>query len=42
MGLFNSLADAVLHAETGKIPDTITSALGNTSLGGLAGIVSQL
>lgn len=42
MGLFNSLADAVLHAEAGKMPDTITSVLGNTSLGGLAGIVSQL
>jgi uncharacterized protein YidB (DUF937 family) len=42
MGIFSSLADAVLHAETGQMPNTITAALGNTSLGGLAGIVSQL
>ena len=42
MGIFASLVDAVEHAEMGNMPNAITRAVGNTSLGGLAGIVSQL
>jgi uncharacterized protein YidB (DUF937 family) len=42
MGIFASIVDAVAHAETGNMPNAITTAVGNTSLGGLAGIVTQL
>src|SRR6516164_4628527 len=40
MGIFDSIADAFKNPDTG--PAALTSALGKTNLGGLAGIVNQL
>lgn len=42
MGLLDSIEGALNQANAGKMPATISAALGNTNLGGLAGIVSQL
>ena len=42
MGLLDSIANALKRPGTGNMPDLLTTALANTNVGGLAGIVGQL
>ena len=42
MGLLDSIANALKQPDMGNMPDLLTTALGNTSVGGLAGVVGQL
>jgi uncharacterized protein YidB (DUF937 family) len=42
MGIFQSLEHAAEEIEAGNMPNVISTALGNTNLGSLAGIVRQL